>query len=276
MAIGVFDSGLGGLTIVGELRRRYPRERILYYGDTLRVPYGERRPEELICLADRITRYLIREGASLVIDACNTTSALALDYLLEKYGDRAELVGVVAPASRAAACLARRTVGILATEATTRSGVYQRMILSGRDGLQVIGVPCSRLVPFVEAGDLDSYMVREAVEAYVEPLMEQGADTLVLGCTHYPFLRPLIDDVTQRRVAMVDPACEVVKDIRFYVPGDARESVCFVSGDPGTFRELADRLLPEHGFSRFAFHDVMEEGDDEDGQDCPCAAAGTI
>lgn len=276
MAIGVFDSGLGGLTVVGELRKRYPRERILYYGDTLRVPYGERRPEELILLADRITRYLIREGASLVVDACNTTSALALDYLLEKYGEQAEIVGVVGPASRAAASLARRSVGILATEATTRSGAYQRMILSAREGIQVMGMPCSRLVPFVESGDLDSYMVREAVEAYVEPLLEQGADTLVLGCTHYPFLRPLIDGVTQKRVAVVDPAREAVRDIRFYVPGDTRESVCTVSGDPDSFRDLVDRLLPQHGFARFGAHDVMEENEDEDGQDGPCAAAGIL
>ncbi len=259
MAIGVFDSGLGGLTVVRQIRRKYPRERILYYGDTLRVPYGGRKPEELIRLADQITGFLVDQGAELIVDACNTTSALAVDYLIEKYGHRAEIIGVVGPGASRAARVASCRVGLMATEATVASGVYQNRILTRNDSLSVVTQACPRLVPFIEEGDLDSYMVREALEAYLEPLMEQQVDALILGCTHYPFLRPLIEEITGGAVSLIDPAEEVIQRIGDYAPGDEGESVCYVSARVDSFREISSRLLPEHGFGRFLEMDVVED-----------------
>ena len=261
MAIGVFDSGLGGLTVVRQLRTRYPNERIIYYGDTLRVPYGDKKPEELIHLADRITEFLIGQGAGLIIDACNTTSALAIDFLQDKYGEQAEILGVVNPGAARAARVTRRKVGLLATEATVASGAYQNRILSRNEHIEVTTRACPRLVPFIEAGDLESYMVREALEAYLEPLLSEGVDALIMGCTHYPFLQPLIEELTGGTLELIDPAREVLAGIEHYRPGDEAPGICYASGDVGSFRAIAERLLPEHGFSRFEQRDVVEEGD---------------
>jgi len=259
MAIGVFDSGLGGLSVVRALRARFPRERIIYYGDTLHVPYGGRTPGELIHFADRITRFLLDEGAELIIDACNTTSALALDLLQEKYGHRAELIGVVEPGAARAAGLGRRRIGLLATEATVNSGVYQQKIFARSEALEVTAMACPRLVPFIEAGDTESYQLCDALGAYLDPLMQQEVDTLILGCTHYPFLQERIETRLPRPLHLVDPGAEAVTSIERYRGGDFGESLCYVSLDADAFRQKADRLLPGHGFTRFETRDVMED-----------------
>ncbi|QRN86050.1 glutamate racemase [Clostridia bacterium] len=258
MAIGVFDSGLGGLTIVRSLREIYPKEKIIYYGDTLRVPYGEKKPGELIHLADRITGFLISEGATLVIDACNTTSALALDLLKEKYGDRAEIIGVVNPGASKAAKLGKKKIGLMATQATVNSGVYQKKIFSKREDVDVHTVACSRLVPYIEAGDVDSYQLKDALGAYLAPLQEEKVDTLVMGCTHYPFLRDLIQEIMGEDVQLIDPGVEVVGSILHYKGGHDEPSICYTSFESEAFSKKASLLFAGHGFSEFQTLDIVE------------------
>lgn len=258
MAIGVFDSGLGGLTIVRSLREIYPSEKIIYYGDTLRVPYGGKKPEELIHLADRITGFLISQGATLIIDACNTTSALALDFLRDKYGDIAEIIGVVEPGAHKAAQIGKKQVGLMATEATVNSGVYQKKIFSKRDDLDVHTIACSQLVPIIETGDVDSYQLKDVLGAYLEPMLAENVDTLVMGCTHYPFLKERIREIMGDEIFLIDPGVEVVGSIEHYIGGDAEPSICYTSHDSEDFCEKATTLLAGHGFSAFYKLDIME------------------
>ncbi len=259
MSIGIFDSGLGGLTIVRALREKYPKEKMIYYGDTLRVPYGEKKPEELIHLAERITVFLMEQGAQLIVDACNTTSALALDLLREKYGHEVEIIGVVEPGAARAAALAKAQVGLMATQATVNSGAYQRKIFSRRSDLDVHSMACPQLVPFIESGDLSSYPLQEALEAYLEPLLKEQMDVLIMGCTHYPLLRPMIERIVGEGVLLVDPGKEVVNSIVRYPGGDHGASICYTSSDAQDFAKKADLLVPDHGFGTFVTYDLLEE-----------------
>lgn len=263
MTIGVFDSGIGGMSIVRQLRAQYPFERIIYYGDTLRVPYGGKDPTELIHLAERITSFLIDQGATLIIDACNTTSALALDFLQHKYGDCAEIIGVLVPGAQKAAKLSRSRVGLMATQATVNSGVYQQNILALNERLEIHSTPCPLLVPFVESGELHSEKLIDVLGAYVIPLQKKAIDTLILGCTHYPFLEESIRQILGKDVNIVDPGREVITAIRDYSFTDTAESICYVSGDAADFREKADLLFPAHNFKHFITLDIMEQIDDE-------------
>lgn len=267
MIIGVFDSGIGGMSIVRAIRQNYPQATIVYYGDTLRVPYGQKSPIELIHLADRITHFLIEQGAKLIIDACNTTSALALDFLQQKYGAQAHIVGVLEPGAMRAAMISAQKVGVMATQATVNSGLYQQKILGKKSSLDVVSVACPLLVPFVEAADTDSERLRDVLSAYVFPMREKKIDTLVLGCTHYPFLKDSIQEMLGKRVRLVDPGQEVMgeikEDLRQNTSETFSQNICYVSKDAVDFELKTTRLLPEHGFDAFVTLDIMGRGGHE-------------
>jgi len=214
--LGVFDSGLGGLTVVRSLRQRCPNENIIYLGDTARVPYGTRSASTVIRYARGCARLLTDRGVKALVVACNTVSAVAVDIL------RAELdiqvVGVVQPgaaaAVRVAEAEARRTggpppkIGVLGTQGTIHSGAYPRAVSISSTRLEVFGRAAPLLVPLVEEGWLEGQVPELAVERYVTQLLEDGAGVIVLGCTHYPLLRPIVEAVAARLAGRTIPVVD--------------------------------------------------------------------
>jgi len=204
-SIGVFDSGIGGLTVVSALRRLLPNESIYYLGDTARVPYGGKSATTVQRYSVEIASLLLEEGAKTVVVACNTASSLALP-ALEDYLP-VTVTGVIAPGAQAAVSATRNgRIGIIGTRATIRSGAYERAIEELNPDLRVIARACPLLVPLIEEGWLESRITDEVLRQYLEPMLHDGVDTLVLGCTHYPLLRPALARLLGDAVTLVDSA----------------------------------------------------------------------
>lgn len=245
--IGVFDSGVGGLTVVRELRRRLPREPILYLGDTARLPYGTKSAETVRRYTQRCVDFLVGRGVKAVVVACNTASAMALaelDVPLPTWG-------VLEPGARWAAARSLGRVGVIATESTIRSDAYARTLRALRPSLHVVSRACPLFVPLVEEGWIDDPITRAVAERYLRPLLEDGIDTLVLGCTHYPLLRPVLEEVAGEGVRLVDSAeavtqavCEGVEaGIVAASPAERPEHHLCVTDLNPHFQALAGRIL---------------------------------
>jgi len=205
-AIGVFDSGIGGLTVYKALRETLPAtERLLYLGDTARVPYGTRGDATVVRYALEGARFLARRGVKALVVACNTMSAIALDALRREYPG--PVVGVIEPGVEAA-CNATRggTIGVIGTAATIKSGAYTRALAARRPGVRVAALACPLLVPLAEEGWVDNDVARAAVHTYLRGLATPALDTLVLGCTHYPLLKKVIAETVGTGVVLVDSA----------------------------------------------------------------------
>jgi glutamate racemase len=247
--IGVFDSGVGGLTVVLEMYKQMPQESLLYYADTAHVPYGPRDPEELKGFAYHITGFLVEKGCKMIIIACNTSTSLAYEELEKIFP--IPIIGVIEPGvDKALESSSQGKIGIIATQATVNSGAYQRTIKQKRSVVETIAVPCPRLVPLIEEGVLGGEEVEGAVNSYLKDMVNQGIGTLILGCTHYPFLLPLITAAAGPGISIIDPARETVSRARRALEekgllneGGAPTHVFFTSGDPGKFKTLAGRLL---------------------------------
>ncbi len=209
--IGIFDSGIGGLTVLAALRRRFPGERYLYLGDTARLPYGTKSSETVVRYALRAARFLADHGIKLLVVACNTASAAALEVLEEAMP--VPVIGVVRPGARAALTGSPRRVGVIATESTVASGAYPRALAALRPGIEVISQPCPLFVPLAEEGWLEHPVTREVARIYLEPLANAGVDTLILGCTHYPLLRPAIAAAAGETTRLVDSAEAVAEEV---------------------------------------------------------------
>ncbi len=226
--IGVFDSGIGGLTIVRELLRKLPGYRLIYFGDTARTPYGTKSPETIISYAIQDTEFLLEHGAKIIVVACHSASSVATEALREKFPE-VPIFEVVTPSVRKALSVTRKKIiGVIGTRATISSGVYQRKVAELDPEVKVYGNACPLLVPLVEEGWLKKPETRRIVKKCLIPLKMRGIDTLVLGCTHYPVLKPVIQAKAGRRVTLVDPAEEV-----------AGEVASFLSQHPELERELA-------------------------------------
>ena len=202
---GVFDSGLGGLTVVHELRRQLPGERLIYFGDTARVPYGPKSPDSVRRYALEITGWLVAEGVKAVVVACNTATAHALPALRAKFP--LPVIGVIEPGARAAVrASSTGRIGVIGTAGTIGSGAYERAIVALRPDAYVASRACPLFVPLVEEGWLDTEATRLIARDYLEPLAAERIDALVLGCTHYPLLKPLIAEVMGKDVRLIDSA----------------------------------------------------------------------
>ena len=211
--IGVFDSGIGGLTVVSAIRRELPSESLLYLGDTARVPYGTKSPDVVRRYALTCSRFLVTQGAKLVVVACNTASAHGLTAMQEQLA--VPVVGVIEPgAELAAARSRRRRIGVIGTEGTVRSGSYQSALRSLAPDATVTAQPCPLFVPLAEEGMRDHPATRLIAEEYLLPLVGAGIDTLVLGCTHYPLLRDTIQRVVGPEIAIIDSATAVAHTVR--------------------------------------------------------------
>ena len=213
--IGVFDSGLGGLTAVREMRRLMPSENIIYFGDTSRVPYGGRSPEILLKYARQDVHFLRSFDIKAVLVACGTVSTTALPQLQAE--NDLPILGVVEPACRKAAAMTRnRRVGLIATAASVRSGAYERTLHRLDETIHVVSRACPLLVPLVENGyiNFDNQVTRLVLEDYLRPIRESGADTLILGCTHFPLLAPIIGDLLGEGVTLIDSGAATAGYIR--------------------------------------------------------------
>ncbi len=210
--IGIFDSGVGGLTVVKSLLSRLPDESFIYFGDTAHVPYGSKSREELFKYASDIISFLLSRDVKTIVVACGTHSSVTLTEM-EKTCP-VPILGVVKPGARAAARATRNgKIGVIATQATVNSRSYATNINALVPTHEVFSAACARFVPLVEAGLLGGEETRKAISEYIKPLLDQAIDTLVLGCTHYPFLASIISDFTGDNVSLVDPAMETIEEL---------------------------------------------------------------
>lgn len=203
--IGIFDSGVGGLTVLKAIARQLPHEALLYFGDTARLPYGTRSQVEIIQFVREILNWMQLHGAKMVVMACNTSSALALDCVRREFD--MPILGVILPAARMAA--RGKRIGVIATPATAASGSYTQAMLEYNPAVQVWEVGCPEFVPIIESGRIYEPSTTSIVATHVQKLMEHDIDTLVYGCTHYPHLKPVIDTLLPGSIHQVDPAVPV-------------------------------------------------------------------
>lgn len=245
--IGLYDSGLGGLSVVREVFRSLPDESIVYVGDTARVPYGGRKSTELLAFNREILGFLLEKGVKAVVIACNTSSAIALPVLAQEC--RVPILGLIEAGSRAAVQRGRR-IGVIATEATIRSQAHLKAIATLTQACEVFPVACPSLVPMIESGLWEGSRASAIVYESLLPLLDADLDTLILGCTHYPFVAPLIRAILGEQVNLIDPAEETVRALEEILgahdlkaeKGSPHHQL-FVSGDPHAFEIAARQLL---------------------------------
>lgn len=249
-AIAVLDSGVGGLTVVGEIMRQLPRESVLYFGDTARAPYGPRDPAEVREFTEQIVSFLLRFEPKMIVIACNTATAAALEHIRGRVD--VPVVGVIEPGARAAIKMTRtKVVGVIGTEGTIRSGAYRRALEAISPDIRVHSLACPEFVTIVEQGLYRSPDIVPTVERTLAPLKSAPIDCLILGCTHYPFLADAISAVMGPNVALISSAEETAREISAILHHHgmterrAREPVhrFFCSGNPETFREIACQWL---------------------------------
>jgi glutamate racemase len=248
--IGVFDSGMGGLTVVREMIRQLPHESIIYFGDTARVPYGPKSPDTILRYSREITTYLQDEGVKALVIACNTATAHALPALRREF--KMPIIGVIEPGARAAAAATKtKRVGVIGTAGTIKSRAYEKEIIKLLPDAQVTVQACALFVPLVEEGWVDTEPTRAIARNYLAPLVSAEVDTLVLGCTHYPLMKTVIGNVVGREVRLIDSAHETASETGAILnatglantsPNEARYR--FIASDaPDTFLALAQRFL---------------------------------
>ncbi len=254
--IGVMDSGVGGLSVLRHLRQLLPSESTLYFADQHHIPYGPRPPEQVRDFTAVITHFLLRHKAKLIVVACNTATAAALDYLRSTFPD-VPFVGME-PAVKPAALTTRSgKVGVLATPSTLNSNRYAALMARFAAGIEVHEDPCVGLVQLIEAGALDTLETRDLLRRVIDPMLAAGVDTLVLGCTHYPFVSPLLQELAGEQVTIIDPAPAVARQTRYVLqqrglsaPEHSRDTLrCFTSGDARQFDDLAQLLTGYTGNS---------------------------
>ena len=249
--IAMFDSGVGGLTVLTEVIRVLPHEDIVYLADNKRVPYGNKTNDEIIKINQKLIGFFVEKGAKLVVMACGTSSSIAYPVVKKQF--KVPIIGIIEPGARAAAAATRsQKIGVIATEGTTRSGAYPTAIKNILGiGADIRVIACPLFVPLVEGGFLDGPETKAVAEGYLAPLKENNIDTLVLGCTHYPHLKKIIADVMGLGVKLIDPAEETAKEVKVTLeklkllkesPQPAHYTF-LTSNSPGRFQESATKLF---------------------------------
>jgi glutamate racemase len=248
-AIGVFDSGVGGLTVVKELVRQLPYEDIVYFGDTARVPYGIKSKETVIRFSIENILFLLKQEVKLICVACNTVSSVALPVIKRHF--RVPIVGVIIPGVREAVyATGNKRIGVIGTRGTIKSRTYEKEIKQLDPAIKIITQACPLFVPFVEEGWLNGKVVLAVAKNYLQPLKEARADTVILGCTHYPLLKPVIKKVLGNQVKLIDSAKQVAMEVKKILASEGllnkgRKGKCkfYVSDNPEWFSALAKRFL---------------------------------
>ena len=258
--IGIFDSGVGGLTVFSEVKKALPKEEIVYFGDTARVPYGTKSKETVTRFSVENVEFLMKHDVKLVIVACNTASSLSLGFLKRCF--RVPIIGVIEPGARNAVSVTRNNrIGVVGTNATISSGAYEKAIKRISSKVAVFSQSCPLFVPLVEEGWNNSKVAREVASIYLGALKKKAVDTLILGCTHYPLLKGVVGKMMGAKVSLVDSAEEVAKEARNLLdasgllnsaPGNKRHKF-FVSDEPEHFIRRGERFLKRKmGFVRKA------------------------
>jgi glutamate racemase len=250
-AIGVFDSGIGGLTVLHQIIETLPRENTVYLGDTARAPYGTKSVETVLRYSFENSEFLVEKGVKLVVVACNTSTAVALDELADRLD--VPVVGVIGPGVRRALKSTKsKRVGVIGTEATIQSGAYTRALKVAQPEIEVYSRACPLFVPLVEEGWTDNTVVEMTVAAYLGSLKQSGIDTLILGCTHYPLLKKSIRKYLGSSVRLVDSAEETAKEVESVLRRSALEKTSgkgvhsfFVTDAPDRFIKVGRRFLGE-------------------------------
>ncbi|MCX5696294.1 MAG: glutamate racemase [Candidatus Omnitrophica bacterium] len=247
--IGVFDSGVGGLTVVKELIRQLPHENIVYFGDTARVPYGIKSKETVIRFSIENILFLLKRDVKFICVACNTVSSFALPEIKNHF--RVPIVGVITPGAREAVYATRnKRVGVIGTKGTVKSRAYEKEIKQFDPQVKVTAVACPLFVPFAEEGWTSGAVVTTVAKHYLKPLKVAGVDTVILGCTHYPLLRKIIQDVLGSNVTLIDSAKQVAIEVNEILSNEGLlnkkgkgKQDFFVSDNPEWFSNLAQRFL---------------------------------
>ena len=252
--IGIFDSGVGGLSVLRAIRAEMPQESVIYFGDQVHIPYGSRPMEQIRNFSEAITRFLLGHDAKIIVVACNTASAAALKHLREKFPE-VSFVGMEPAVKPAAEQTLTGKVGVLATPATFQGALYASVVERFANGVELSQNTCPGLVQQIEEGNLEGEETRRILDDALLPMLEKNIDTVVLGCTHYPFVIPLIQKIVGDRVRVIDPAPSVAKQVRRVLDATGLESHSdaegrvrfYTSGDPVELRTLLPRLLGEVG-----------------------------
>ena len=252
--IGIFDSGVGGLSVLRAIRAQMPEEAIIYFGDQGHVPYGARTMEQIQNFSEGITRFLLDEKAKLIVVACNTASAAALKYLRGKFPNM-QFVGMEPAVKPAAEHTRTGKVGVLATPATFQGALYASVVERFANGVELFQHTCPGLVNQIENGNLHGKETRAILEEALRPMLEKNIDTVVLGCTHYPFVIPLIQEIAGENVRVIDPAPAVARQVKRLLeaggkknPTGERARIQFhTSGDAVSMKTLLPMLLGEEG-----------------------------
>ncbi|MCB9182919.1 MAG: glutamate racemase [Flavobacteriales bacterium] len=247
--VGIFDSGIGGLTVLTAIRQALPAERLLYFGDNLHMPYGARSLDEVRAFSVAITEALLAKGCKLVVIACNTASAAALAEVRRLWPD-VPFVGMEPAVKPAVEQTASGVVGVIATSATFQSDLYASVVERFAQGVEVLHQPCPGLVKQIEAGEFDTPATEDMLHGWLDPMLARGIDALVLGCTHYPIIRPLIERIVGPGVRVIDPAPAVARQtsrllnehgLANELAEDAPMEI-HTSGDPAAFAAIMRRM----------------------------------
>jgi len=260
--IGIFDSGVGGLSVLRAIHKQMPEESVIYFGDQGHIPYGPRSMEQIRNFSEAITNFLLEQNAKIIVVACNTASAAALKYLREKF-PQVQFVGMEPAVKPAAEHTQTGKVGVLATPATFQGALYASVVERFANEVELFQSTCNGLVQEIEQGNLEGSRTREILEDALLPMLEKNIDTVVLGCTHYPFVIPLIQRIIgenvatapRRRVRVIDPAPAVAKQVRRLLEAGGMRSLSstrggvkfYTSGDPALFKSMLPVLLREDG-----------------------------
>ena len=252
--IGIFDSGVGGLSVLRAIRAEMPEESIIYFGDQGHIPYGPRPIDQIRNFSEAITRFLLAHDAKIVVVACNTASAAALTYLRATFSD-VQFVGMEPAVKPAAENTQTGKVGVLATPATFQGALYASVVERFANGVELFQNTCPGLVQQIEQGNLNEAETRQILNDALLPMLEKNIDTVVLGCTHYPFVIPLIQQIVGENVRVIDPAPSVAKQVRRVLEANGMknesdsqgEVKLFTSGDPEELISLLPLLLGESG-----------------------------
>lgn len=263
--IGIFDSGVGGLTVFKEIRKLLPNENLIYFGDTARVPYGNKSPQVVQKYSLEIAKFLEMQDVKMIIIACNTASALALSALRNEV--RIPVIGVIEPGVRAAIKSAKNnSIAVIGTKATINSGAYQNRIKRLRNSINVIAIPCPLFVPIVEENLINSKIANDAMEMYLSDLKNTDIKSVILACTHYPLLKQNIKNFFDNKVELVDSAYETAKEVKETL--EARRMITeqetagkekfFVSDSSETFSNIATNFLNRSIDGKCVFHPWTE------------------
>ena len=251
--VGVFDSGVGGLTVAREIMRQLPNENLVYFGDTARVPYGSKSRDNIIRYSRQIIHFLKTKGVKAIVIACNTASALALDVVREE--SDIPIIGVVEPGARAALQITQtKKIGVIGTEATVQSAMYGKIIKGLDPTVSVIGKACPLFVPLVEEGFAKHKVTEEIIDYYLASMKESDIDSIILGCTHYPLLRSRIRAYLGDKIQLVNPAYETAMDLKYILKESGMENAgkegehatysFYVSDAADKFKQFANSILP--------------------------------